>query len=145
MDWLIWFHICSYSAAFLLMSVFAVTYLSRSQFMSHHAEAINRPWQALDANLQLLLLALIRLIGWGWLAIACAGAVMLQQLVALNMPLSMLVTLQFFCLLAITPVIAVSSQIKRSTNSSPPITATWWIVLLTWSGFAFGVLAKVYG
>ncbi|WDY56255.1 hypothetical protein [Pseudomonas sp. PSKL.D1] len=143
MDWLLWLHIGSYGAALLIMLAFAITYATRSQFMPYHAEALNRPWHALDAHLQLLLLALIRLLGWGWLTIACAGAVMLYQVVTLDLPLQLLVLLQGFCLLAVTPIIAVSSQVKRLTNSSPPISATWLIVMLTWLGFLFGLLARM--
>lgn len=116
MDWLIFFHLASYGAALLIIAVFALIYATRSQFMPYHAAAIERPWHTLDAPLQLLLLALVRLVGWGWLAIACAGLMMLYQLFVLRVPLQLLVLLQAYCLLAITPIIAVSGQVKRRTN-----------------------------
>lgn len=75
MNWLIFFHVASYGTALLIIAVFALTYATRSQFMPYHAAAIERPWHTLDAPLQLLLLALVRLVGWGWLAIASAGLV----------------------------------------------------------------------
>lgn len=141
MNWLIFFHVASYGTALLIIAVLALTYATRSQFMPYHAAAIERPWHTLDAPLQLLLLALVRLVGWGWLAIASAGLVMLYQLFILRLPLELLLLLQGYCLLAITPVIAVSSQVKRHSNGSPPVMASWVTMMLCWLGFLFGLLA----
>jgi len=145
MDWLIWLHLASYGAAFLILAIFALTYATRTQFMPYHADAVARPWHSLDSSLQLLLLALIRLVGWGWLAIVCAGLVMLHQFVVLQLPLQFLVLLQAFCLLAVTPIIAVSSEVKRRTNASPPVMAGWLSLTLTWLGFLFGLMARAAG
>lgn len=142
MEWLIWLHLASYAAALLIIATFALIYASRSQFLPYHAAAIARPWRALDGPLQLLLLALIRLVGWGWLAIACAGLLLLHQAYRQHLPLQLLVLLQAYCLLAITPIIVVSTEVKRRTNASPPVMVGWLTVLLTWLGFLFGVLAK---
>ncbi|MGJ7550089.1 hypothetical protein [Pseudomonas alloputida] len=143
MQWLIWLHLTSYGAALLIIAVLALIYASRSRFMPYHAAAIGRPWQALDASLQFLLLTFLRMVGWGWLAIACAGLVMLLQLHRLHIPLNLLVLLQGYCLLAITPIIVVSSQVKRRTNASPPVMLGWLTAMLTWLGFLFGILAKI--
>ncbi|MFK0033543.1 hypothetical protein [Pseudomonas monteilii] len=142
MNWLIVLHLTSYGTALVIIGIFALTYATRSQFMPYHAAAIERPWHTLDTPLQLLLLALVRLVGWGWLAIACAGLVMLYQLFALRLPMELLVLLQGYCLLAITPIIAVSSQVKRRTNGSPPVMISWVVMLLCWLGFLFGLLAR---
>ena len=142
MDWLILLHLASYGAALVIIAAFALIYAARSQFMPYHAAVIERPWHTLDAPLQFLLLALIRLLGWGWLAIACAGLVMLYQLFVLRVPLPLLVLLQAYCLLAITPIIAVTSQVKRRTNGSPPVMVGWVTMMLCWLGFLFGLLAR---
>lgn len=142
MNWLILFHLASYGAALLIIAVFALIYATRLQFMPYHAAAIERPWHTLDAPLQLLLLALIRLVGWGWLAIACAGVMILHQVFVLRVPLQLLVLLQAYCLLAITPIIAVASQVKRHSNGSPPVMASWAAMMLCWLGFLFGLLAR---
>ena len=145
MDWLTWLYLASYGTAFVIIAIVALIYATRTQFMPYHADVIERPWHTLDSSLQLLLLALIRLVGWGWLAIACAGLVMLHQLVVLHLPLQLLVLLQAYCLLAVTPVIAVISEVRRRTNASPPVTPGWLSLMLTWLGFLFGLLAHAAG
>ncbi|EPN6725651.1 hypothetical protein N5D79_05485 [Pseudomonas sp. GD03817] len=142
MDWLILLHLASYGTALLIIAAFALIYATRSQIMPYHAAAIERPWHTLDARLQLLLLALVRLVGWGWLAIACAGLLLLHQVVVLRVPLQLLVLLQGYCLLAITPIIAVAGQVKRRSNGSPPVMASWLAMMLCWLGFLFGLLAR---
>lgn len=142
MAWLILFHLASYGAALFIIAVSALIYATRSQFMPYHAAAIERPWHTLDAPLQLLMLALVRLVGWGWLAIACAGLMMLYQVFVLRVPLQLLVLLQAYCLLAITPILVVASQVKRRSNGSPPVMAIWGAMMLCWLGFLFGLLAR---
>ncbi|MGG5289582.1 hypothetical protein [Pseudomonas shirazensis] len=142
MDWLILIHLASYGAALLIIAAFALIYATRSQFMPYHAAVINRPWRTLDAPLQLLLLALVRLVGWAWLAIACAGLILLYQVFVQRIPLQLLVLLQAYCLLAITPTIAVASHVKRHSNGSPPIMFSWVAMMLCWLGFLFGLLAR---
>nr|WP_314874062.1 hypothetical protein [uncultured Pseudomonas sp.] len=90
----------------------------------------------------MLLLALIRSVGWAWLAIACAGLMMLYQVFVLRVPLQLLVLLQAYCLLAITPTIAVANHVKRHSNGSPAITVSWVAMMPCWLGFLFGLLAR---
>jgi hypothetical protein len=52
------------------------TYFSSKQFMSYHAEAVDAPWQELDAGIQTLILALMRLAGGGWFALGFFTIVM---------------------------------------------------------------------
>ena len=52
------------------------TYFSSKQFMSYHAEAVSAPWQELDAGIQTLILALMRLAGGGWFALGFFTIVM---------------------------------------------------------------------
>ena len=52
------------------------TYFSSKQFMSYHAEAVGAPWQELDAGIQTLILALMRLAGGGWFALGFFTMVM---------------------------------------------------------------------
>jgi len=66
---------CNALAAALAAS-FGVVYLLSTQFMPYHAQAIGRDWQDLDANLQVLLLAMIKVIGAGYLV----GAVVMTML-----------------------------------------------------------------
>ncbi|KPQ37150.1 MAG: NfeD-like protein [Phormidium sp. OSCR] len=47
-------------------------YLLSPTFMGYHAEAISRPWDALDASIQILILALMKVAGAGWMATGLA-------------------------------------------------------------------------
>ena len=51
-------------------------YFCSKQFMSYHAEAVGLPWQELDAGIQTLILALMRLAGGGWFALGFVTIVM---------------------------------------------------------------------
>ncbi|NND96447.1 MAG: hypothetical protein HKN47_03855 [Pirellulaceae bacterium] len=52
------------------------TYFSARQFMSYHAQAVGAPWQELDAGVQTLILALMKLAGGGWFALGVLTIVM---------------------------------------------------------------------
>ena len=57
-----------YGLVALLGFVFAFIYLSRSEFMPYHADAVGMDWNEVDTNMQVLIIALMRVSGGGWLA-----------------------------------------------------------------------------
>ena len=71
-----WAMLC-HSIAMLLLAGFGVIYLFKTEFMPYHAIAVGRSWAEIDAGLQLLLLALMKVAGGGWLATAIAIGVLL--------------------------------------------------------------------
>ncbi len=52
----------------LLGLIFTWLYLFRTEFMPYHATAVSRSWDEVDAGMQILILALMRVSGGGWLA-----------------------------------------------------------------------------
>ena len=58
-------------------AAFGVTYLVRSEFMSYHAVAVGMPWSQLPPAQQALILALMRLSGGAYVALALAIVVLL--------------------------------------------------------------------
>ena len=60
----------SYVLVGLLGFAFAFIYLFRSEFMPYHAVAVGSDWNDIDHGMQILILALMRVSGGGWLATA---------------------------------------------------------------------------
>ena len=57
-----------YSLVAFLGFVFAFIYLTRTEFIPYHADAVGMEWNEVDANFQVLIIALMRVSGGGWLA-----------------------------------------------------------------------------
>ncbi|TDF80818.1 hypothetical protein [Pseudomonas sp. H9] len=136
-----WLAISSYLLAFVILAAFAVIYLTRTQFMPYHRDAVARPWSDLDPRLQVLLMALIRIVGWAWLALACAGLMLLYGVFFVSSGLLQLISFQGFCLLMITPAIVVTTRVRRQTGAKPPTLTSALVALLTVVGFVFALLA----
>jgi hypothetical protein len=141
MTLLAWIAVCSYLLAFLIAAAFAVAYLTRRQFMPYHQEAVARPWSEIDPRVQVLLLALMRIIGWAWLALTCAGLMLLYRVFFHPHGLLQLIGFQGFCLLAVAPTIAVTTHVRRQTGARPPTRILSVVALLTVAGFVFALLA----
>lgn len=64
------------STSYLINAVTSVglglVYLFRDSFMPYHAEALDRSWGSLEPQLQILLKALMEVIGAGWIALGVA-------------------------------------------------------------------------
>ena len=63
--------------ALLPIGIFGMIYLFRSQFMPYHAIAVGKTWAEVDPSFQILLLALIRVLGGTWIATALAMGILL--------------------------------------------------------------------
>lgn len=57
--------------------LFAGMYLFRPDFMPYHEVAIGMPWEDLSAELQVLIIALLRVGGGGWLATSVGISILL--------------------------------------------------------------------
>ena len=57
-----------YGLVGLLGFVFAYIYLFRPEFMPYHADAVGSSWNEMDASIKVLIIALMRVSGGGWLA-----------------------------------------------------------------------------
>ena len=66
-----------YLLALLPIGIFGTIYLLRSEFMPYHAIAVGKTWVEVDPSLQILLLALIRVVGGTWIATALAMGIIL--------------------------------------------------------------------
>jgi hypothetical protein len=57
--------------------VFGVMFLLRSDFMPYHADAVGMPWSEVPGPFQILIMALLKLAGGGWITVAVAEFVLL--------------------------------------------------------------------
>ena len=144
MDMFAWFSLISYGLAFLIVVTFAIAYLSRSEFMPYHSVAIARPWSEVDSRMQLLLLALIKVVGSASVALALGGFFQLYLLFSRNWGLLHLIIFQLFCLIAVAPPVVIAIYVRHKTRASTPILSGCSVVFLTLSGFTFAVLSGRY-
>ena len=63
--------------AIVALAVFGLIYFFRSEFMPYHAQAAGRTWPELEPGLRWLILAYLKFIGGGWLAVSLAIGIML--------------------------------------------------------------------
>lgn len=70
-----WIAVACYAGTALSSLVLAAIYLTRPEFMPYHADALGLGWEAVDPAAQVLVLALMRVAGGGFLAVGLATAV----------------------------------------------------------------------
>jgi len=120
-----------YAVIAVVSAVLGSTYLVRDEFMPYHAEALKTDWGALDAPLQTLLLALMRVAGAGWLALALAIAALLAFAFS-SRRIWARVTLPVLILIFYIPVLSVTLWVSSETGADVP-----------WYGNAMAVAATL--
>jgi hypothetical protein len=66
-----------YVVAMVGPAVWGVMFLLRSDFMPYHAVAVGMPWSDVPGPFRVLIMALLKLAGGGWLTVAVAEFVLL--------------------------------------------------------------------
>ena len=66
-------NIANYLAALMILGV-GLTYLFKNSFMPYHGEAISLEWNKVDSSIQFLILALMRAVSGGFIAVAILTA-----------------------------------------------------------------------
>ena len=108
-----------YLLAILMSLAFALMYLFRSEFMPYHSAAIGVGWTQLDPKFQTLFLALMRVCGGGWLAVAAALTILLAVPFRRNEPWSRW-AIPLIALCAAVPTLYATLLVKSKTPASPP-------------------------
>jgi hypothetical protein len=134
----------SYTLAFLIVVMFSIAYLKRSDFMPYHSVAVARPWSEIEPRMRVLLLALIKVAGWAWLALALAGFLLLYLLFSRNGEVVQLILFQVFCMIAVIPPTAIAGYVRQKTGAPTPILNGSLAVLLTLLGFILALLSGQY-
>jgi drug/metabolite transporter (DMT)-like permease len=66
-------NIANYLAALILLGM-GLTYLFKNSFMPYHSDAISLQWNEVDSSAQFLILALMRAVSGGFIAVAIVTA-----------------------------------------------------------------------
>lgn len=144
MNVLSWLALLSYLACFVFVLIFAVAYLTRTEFMPYHRIAVERPWNSIDARMQVLLLALIRVAGAAWMALVLAALLLLYPLFSSHGELWQLVMFQLFCFMTVTPPLLVALYVRRKTAAPTPIRIGVLTLALCMAGFILAIASGRY-
>jgi hypothetical protein len=114
---------CYATNAFFLI-VLGVRYLRSSEFLPYHGAALGRDWNHLDPRLQLLLLAMLRNMGGGFLALGLSTLALLvfpfregAAWATYILPLSLLV--------AAIPSLVATRSVALATGAPVPERQVW--------------------
>ncbi len=115
--------ICLYLGGTVSLVVFAKRYLLSKEAMPYHLVAIGKRWNELEQGTQIILLALMRAAGAGYLAIS-AAAVCLIMAGLLRHHTWANVTLVIIFVTLLLPLTFVMYSVRRRTSGRPPISAS---------------------
>lgn len=123
----------------LISILFGVIYLVKQQFMPYHQQALGMSWSELDAKMRVLILALMRATGGGFLA---TGIALLLLLIfpwrAGN--LWSLYGLPAIALCTSCGSLSATLLITTQTPGKPPIVLSLLTIALTLLGFILSVI-----
>ena len=129
----------SYSFVALISIIFGLIYLCKNQFMPYHSEAVGLSWSNLDRNLQVLIIALMRAAGGGFLATGLA------ILLLLIIPWRAGDIWSIYAIPAIGLCTSIGTLyatllVKTRTPGKPPVRLSLLALILTASGLIFSVI-----
>lgn len=118
--------IFSFSCYFIIATVlfaFGLVYLIRREFMPYHSVALSKKWQDLEENLQILILALMRVAGTGFLTAGLSICFFMftywqTQKIIFFMPMAII------SLITSLGSFYATAMVKNKTSASPPIELT---------------------
>lgn len=123
-----------------LMAAFGSVYLFRSEFMPYHADAIGTNWESVDRTIQILILALMRVAGGGWLAASLSIAILLR--VQLQQGLRWIRwAIPAVGLTVSLPTLYATYYVAYNTPANPPWFAALIGIVLLLVGFTASLLA----
>lgn len=114
-----------YFLAAALMAAFGGVYLFRSEFMPYHADALGMGWNSVDRTVQVLILALMRVAGGGWLATSLALVVLVKVQSRQNLRW-MRWAIPAVGLTVSLPTLYATYYVAHNTPANPP----WFVALI---------------
>lgn len=108
-----------YAIVGLLGFVFAYIYLFRSEFMPYHAVAVGLPWADVDAGMKVLIIALMRVSGGGWLATALSITFLLIARIKLQ-KIWLGLALVLVGLGGLVPTLYATLYVRANSPADPP-------------------------
>ncbi len=131
-----------YSITAIVSILFGVIYLTRSQFMPYHAIALGKEWTELDAKIQTLILALMRVTGGGFLATGMVVILLIFLYVKTQEELILIIipTIGFVTTLA---SLYATLLVKTRTPGLPPVNLTIISIGLMLTGFILSLFTFI--
>lgn len=131
--------IICYVLATLVAFVFCAIYLTRSEFMPYHGEAVELPWREVDPKHQILILALMRVSGGGWLATGISMAFLLAFPFRSGEAWS-LFALPLVGLTAAITTLYGALFVKKNSQANPPVGLLGAAILTILIGFVLSII-----
>lgn len=130
-----------FSIVILIGLLFAGLYLFRRKFMPYHADAVERPWSELDKEVRVLIIALMRVVGGGWLASSLAMSIFMCLFI-LNGDLYASVAIVITGLAVSIPTLIATLIVKQRSKANPPVLAAVLSMVLLLAGLAIVLLSR---
>lgn len=108
-----------YGLVSLLGFIFAYMYLSRPEFMPYHAVAVGREWSEVAKEYQVLILALMRVSGGGWLGVAIGILICLIAFIRTGKSWTHISVL-LIGLSGLVPTLIATLMVKSGSPANPP-------------------------
>ncbi len=119
-----------YLFSLFLSTIFSLIYLFRSEIMPYHAAIVGQSWAEIDPAFQILLLALMKATGGGWLSASIAVGILLFKLFRQDIRWAYW-AIPAIGLPAMLTNLSLSIYVTRNTPASPPwMLATLGTILL---------------
>lgn len=127
--------ISNYLAAVILL-VFGFIYLFKWSFMPYHSEALSLKWEELEKPTQILILALMRAVSGGFIAVSVL--IIILQVKFKNNKLAWIPLLILICGVLITLTTIYATMIVRlNSPGNPPTVIAYVQLLLLMLGYIF--------
>jgi hypothetical protein len=103
----------------ILGFVFAYLYLFRPEFMPYHAVAVGREWSEVAKEYQVLILALMRVSGGGWLGVATGILISLVVFIRTGKSWTH-ISILLIGLAGLVPTLLATLMVKNGSPANPP-------------------------
>jgi len=128
-----------FSMVILIGIVFALLYLFRRKFMPYHADAVEKSWEDLDEKTRVLIIALMRVAGGGWMASSIAIGMFMYLFILEGDRLSAPGMVVIGLAVSI-PTLLATLIVKRRTKANPPVFAVVLAIVLMLAGLFSALL-----
>jgi hypothetical protein len=121
-----------------VLLIFGFTYLLRPEFMNYHRIAVQKDWKELAPEIQILILALMRTIGGGFLSVALAIFILQLEFNRNQYHWIALIILIVGVVLNICVVYA-TLLVRMKTKGRPPTVIALLLLIMLLIGYFFNV------
>lgn len=129
-----------FSMVILIGVVFALLYLIRRKFMPYHADAVEKSWDDLDEKNRILIIALMRVAGGGWMASSLAIGLWMYVYIVQGDPFAS-IAMAITGLAVSIPTLIATLIVKRRTKANPPVFAVAFAMVLLMAGLSIVLVA----